>query len=143
MTAPTTQPTAPSSPIATHVTVALGGAGAIFGLAALVLMLCVITRGMPTAPMNFTVVLGATLAGASCIVWTGQRVIRHQRTCYEANRAASKAEITAALKKVHKEVEGIRTMWQAVEVARVSAAIQAQETPNRLGVITGGGNGLG
>lgn len=135
MTAPTTQSPAPISPISTHISVALGGAGAIFGIAALVLMLCVITRGMPTAPMNFAIVVGATLAGSSCIIWTGQRVIQHQTACYLANRAASKAEIDAAMKKVHKDIEKIRETWQAREVARVSAAIQAQEQPNRLGVI--------
>lgn len=143
MTAPTTQTVAPASPIATHITVIFGGVGAIVGIAALVLMLCVITVGMPTAPMNFAVVSGATFAGASCIVWTGERVIRHQTACFQSNRAASKAEIAGALKKVHKEIEAIRGEWNAAEVARVSALLDQDKPGGRFGVINGGGNGVG
>ncbi|WP_372673154.1 hypothetical protein [Amycolatopsis kentuckyensis] len=140
---PSTQAVPPASPIAPHIAAVLAGVGAIGGLAALVLLLFVITAGLPLAVMNFSAILAATFACSSCIVWTGQRVIRHQAACYEANRAASKTEIAAALKKVHKEVDGFRAEWQAQQVARVSAAIFEQEQQTRFGVINGGGNGMG
>jgi hypothetical protein len=134
---------APASSIGPHVQVALAVGAGLFGLAALVLLLCVITMEISGAPMAFAGLTAAFLGAAAVMVTCARRVIQYQRDCFVANREASRAEVTAALKKVHKEVESLKAKWERAELDRVSAAIHVQERPHRLDVIDGGRNGMG
>jgi hypothetical protein len=138
---------APASPIPAHLPVITGVLGVIFGIAALVLLLCVITLDIVTAPCNFAAIASASFAGVSWMTKMALRTIEHQRACFEANRTASSAEVSEALKKVHKEVDKLKTQWQRAMVAQASAGIfgppQAGRSPHQLDVIEGGRNGMG
>ncbi|WP_086848345.1 hypothetical protein [Amycolatopsis kentuckyensis] len=139
----TTAADVPAPPIGPHVTVLLAAGAAVFGLAALVLLLFVITMKISGAPMAFAGLVATALGVAAAVVHCARRVTQYQRDCYVANREASRAEVKTALKKVHQEVDSLKARWERAELARVSAAVVAQERPHRLDVINGGGNGLG
>ncbi|MEV4052987.1 hypothetical protein AB0J55_17525 [Amycolatopsis sp. NPDC049688] len=137
---------APASPISSHLPLVTGSLGVVFGIAALVLLLCVITLDITTAPMIFTAITAASCGGVSWMSKLALWTIEHQQACFEANRQASTAEIDGALKKVHKEVKELKSQWQRAMVARASAEIFGPPqtgSVHQLGVVEGGLNGMG